>query len=353
MRIRTVVVSLLVVLVALVSLGLVLVPRQSTAAPSLTGDILPSRVAPSFRLPDQFGHPVSLTNLRGRPVVLTFLRAHCRETCPLIAEELRLSVSELGAAGKSVALLVVSTDPEGDTRAAVQSFSRAHSLLHRWQYLTGTRQQLAAIWHAYYIYAPPAGANEALADGHTTATYLIDRDGRQRVLWTGGLDNAMVGRDLRILLGIPVSITLKNAAPEVGHPAPAFSLDGAHGGRLSLAAFHGKVVLLNFWATWCKPCRSEMPQLAAWYRQEQRRGLVVLGVDMEEPRGDVLSFLQQLHIPYPVGLDESGSISGRYQVNVLPVSFLIDRHGTVQSVRIGVVDSVYRMTQVQPFLSEQ
>ena len=203
------------------------------------------------------------------------------------------------------------------------------------------------------IYAPPAGANAALADGHTTATYLIDRDGRQRVLWTGGLDNAMVGRDLRILLGIPVSITLKNAAPEVGHPAPAFSLDGAHGGRLSLAAFHGKVVLLNFWATWCKPCRSEMPQLAACYRQEQRRGLVVLGVDMEEPRGDVLSFLQQLHIPYPVGLDESGSISGRYQVNVLPVSFLIDRHGTVQSVRIGVVDSVYRMTQVQPLLNEQ
>jgi len=74
---------------------------------------------------------------------------------------------------------------------------------------------------------------------------------------------------------------------------------------------------------------------------------------MEEPRGDVLSFLQQLHIPYPVGLDESGSISGRYQVNVLPVSFLIDRHGTVQSVRIGVVDSAYRMTQVRPLLSEQ
>ncbi len=355
MRIRTVVVSLLVGLFALGSIGLVLVPRQSTAAPSLTGDILPGRVAPSFHLSDQFGHQISLSGLRRRPVVLTFLRAHCRERCPLIAEELRRSVSELGAAGSKVALLVVSTDPEGDTRAAVQSFSRAHGLLHRWHYLTGTRQELAAVWHAYYVYAAPTGADAALADRHTSATYLIDGDGRQRVLWAGGLDTAMVGRDLRILLGVPVSITLNDAAPapEVGHRAPAFSLDDARGGKLSVAAFRGKVVLLNFWATWCHPCRSEMPLLAAWYRHEQARRLVVLGVDMQEPRGDVLSFLHELHIPYPVVLDQSGSIAGRYQVNVLPVSLLIDRHGTVQSVRIGIVDSVYLATQVQPLLSEQ
>jgi len=349
---RTALIGVVGVLMLLVLAGLLLVPRSSRATPALSGDVLPGKVAPPFRLQDQFGRQVTLSGFRGRPVILTFLRSHCRETCPLIAEELRRALRDLGAAGRSLALLVVSTDPEGDTPSAVRSFSRAHGLLHRWHFLTGTRQGLTDAWRAYHIYAPPLAADATLEDRHTSATYLIDREGRQRVLWTGGLDTAAISRDVRIILGFPVSITLKDAdpAPEVGHPAPDFTLTSVHGGELSLADFRGKVVLLNFWATWCIPCRTEMPRLATWYREERQHELVVLGIDKQEPRADVLNLLRTLHISYPIGLDETGSVASRYGANVLPVSFLIDRHGTVQSVRIGIVDSVYFVTQVQPLL---
>lgn len=341
--------------VAILGVGVFMVPKSNGATPTLAGTLLTARVAPGIRLRDQFGQPVSLAQFRGRPVVVTFLRAHCRASCPIIAEDLRRSLSLLGAASTNVSVLVVSTDPEGDTPAAVQWFSRKHGMLRRWHYLIGTRPRLTRIWRAYYVYAAPKNSPASLRNSHTTATYLIDPRGRERVLLTGSLDTALLAQDLQILAGLPVTVLGKDArpAPEVGHPAPEVSLPSLAGSQVTLSSFRGKVVLVNFWATWCTPCRTEMPLLQRRYDKLRGKGFVVLGIDQQEPRGDVTAFLHRFHISYPVVLDGSGSTVAKYSVTGIPASFLVDRRGVIQSVHLGVLDRPYFATQVAPLLDAQ
>ncbi|GAC1626648.1 MAG: TlpA disulfide reductase family protein [Chloroflexota bacterium] len=139
-------------------------------------------------------------------------------------------------------------------------------------------------------------------------------------------------------------------APLVGHPAPAFTLARLDGTNLGAQSFHGKVVLVNFWATWCGPCRSEMPRLASWYRRLEHRGFVVLGVDKQEPVSDVRGFVRGLHLPYPIVIDASGATFGRYNVRPMPVSFLIDRQGVIRSVTYGVLDAHFLSSTVEPLV---
>jgi peroxiredoxin len=96
-----------------------------------------------------------------------------------------------------------------------------------------------------------------------------------------------------------------------------------------------------------------MPLLQRRYEQLRAKGFVVLGVDQQEPRGDVIAFLQRFHISYPVVLDDSGSTVAKYSVVGTPASFLIDRHGVIQSVHLGVLDRPYFVTQVAPLLDAQ
>lgn len=345
---------LLVVVVGLAGMGLFTVPRPGTTAqPALTGTMLHGKRAPNFRLTDQFRRPVDLAQFRGHPVVLTFLEAHCRETCPLVAGKIRQAVTELGAPEKQVEVVVISADPEGDTIPAVRHFSRAHGMLYRWHYLIGSRRQLARIWHAYYVYAAPQNAPAALKQAHTSAIYLIDQQGRERVLLTGDPDERVLVRDLQILSGVSISSPGQAApAPEAGHPAPDFALMALHGRPIALHDFRGKVVLVNFWATWCTPCRTEMPMLARWYRTLHGRGFVIVGVDQQEGRADVQAFTQRLHIPYLIGLDSDGSISARYNVVGLPTSFLLDPDGVIRSAHIGIISPDYLRQQVMPALQE-
>jgi len=345
--------GLLVAVIATAGVGVLLIPRQGTAEPKLDGTLLNGRPAPNVRLLDQFGHTVTLTRLRGRPVVLTFMWTRCRETCGSVAETLRRTTRELGLSGRYVAILMVSTDPEGDTVAAVRRFSRDHGMLHRWRYLIGSRQQLRPIWRAYYVYAPPKSAPPVLQEQRTNATYLIDRQGRERVLFVGSVSSSALTRDLRILSGLHVLPSGNDAipAPDVGHIAPDFVLPTVSGSHLALRSLRGRVVLLNFWTTWCPACRREMPELARWYRELRRQGLVVLGVDKQESRDSVEAFLHKLEIPYPVVLDETGDVSARYDVLGVPTTFLIDGQGIVRSTKVGALDLNYLNADVRPLLS--
>src|SRR5579864_4670240 len=104
---------LLIPLVVVLAMAALLIPRGG-ASPALAGTILTGHSAPVFRLQDQWGKSVSLTQFRGRPVVLTFLEAHCTQKCPLVANKIRSAVSDVVKSGGAVATLVISTDPEGD-----------------------------------------------------------------------------------------------------------------------------------------------------------------------------------------------------------------------------------------------
>ena len=119
--------------------------------------------------------------------------------------------------------------------------------------------------------------------------------------------------------------------PKVGGPAPAFSLRRLTGdGNLSLRALRGKAVVLNFFASWCSPCKREAPALEKLWRQDRSRGLVVLGVDANDARGDALTFVHKHHVTYPVVFDHDGVVAySRYDIANLPVTYVLNAKGRI------------------------
>jgi protein SCO1/2 len=169
---------------------------------TLQGTDLGSVNAPDFRLNDQFGNPVSLSQFRGHPVVLTFLYTHCPDTCPLIADKLHLSLEKLGSDSAKVGVLAVSTDPQRDTTQAAYQFSQVHHMLNQWHFLVGSSAALAPIWSAYHVFAAattPTTTDNNTVD-HTVAIYVIDKQGHERVYLGEDFDPNILANDLRTLL---------------------------------------------------------------------------------------------------------------------------------------------------------
>ena len=120
-----------------------------------------------------------------------------------------------------------------------------------------------------------------------------------------------------------------------------FSLPAAQetaGQNLSLGALKGKVVFLNFWATWCGPCRAEMPSMEALYSRYREKGLEILAVNCGEEQEEVLAFMKSNRLSFPVALDSDGKVSGAYGIQAIPASFIIDREGKIIIRVVGSLD---------------
>ena len=158
-------------------------PAGTTASQPLTrggfaGAEVPRAVpAPPIRLSDQYGRPVALASFRGSPVVVAFLYTRCGAPCTLIAQQIRGALDELP---RPVPVLIVSADPQGDTRVAVRRFLAGTSLSGRVYYLSGSPAALADVWRTYRV--KPASAGASTFAGHATV-FLIDSAGRERVLY--------------------------------------------------------------------------------------------------------------------------------------------------------------------------
>jgi cytochrome c biogenesis protein CcmG/thiol:disulfide interchange protein DsbE len=143
--------------------------------------------------------------------------------------------------------------------------------------------------------------------------------------------------------------------PRQGFLAPAFTSTDVHGEELRLSGLRGQVVVLNFWASWCPPCRAEMPSLQHVYDTEAARGLVVLGINatFEDDRFQAVAFAAQRSVTFPVLLDQSGEVNHQYQVRALPTTFVIDRQGVIRQVIVGgpLAESSLR-SLVQTLLAE-
>jgi cytochrome c biogenesis protein CcmG/thiol:disulfide interchange protein DsbE len=148
--------------------------------------------------------------------------------------------------------------------------------------------------------------------------------------------NIVLGVLLWHLLTTPqANITGNAEVPLVGHPAPDFTLTTWDGKPLQLSALKGKVVVLNFWASWCGPCNQEEPILEHTWQQYQADGVMVIGVDYQDQQAAAQQFLQQHGITYPTAPDTSGTVSQAYGVNNIPVTIFIDRSGVVQRGILG------------------
>lgn len=125
---------------------------------------------------------------------------------------------------------------------------------------------------------------------------------------------------------------------EMGRPAPKFTLESLKGPGLSLESFKGKVVLLNFWATWCVPCRKEMPDLEKAYKENKKEGFVVIGVNVLQTADKIRGYIREEKITFPIALDPDGKIMKLYKVGALPYSVLIDRKGNLKYKHVGMID---------------
>jgi thiol-disulfide isomerase/thioredoxin len=124
-------------------------------------------------------------------------------------------------------------------------------------------------------------------------------------------------------------------APALGHPAPEFTLPDLDGEMLALSDLRGQPIVLNFWASWCGPCRAEMPELQRLHEQLGPAGVVVLGVNQQESQQEVIRYRQELGVDFPTVLDQRLGVSREYAVNSLPTTFFIDREGTIRHMFIG------------------
>jgi peroxiredoxin len=118
-------------------------------------------------------------------------------------------------------------------------------------------------------------------------------------------------------------------------PAQGFTLPNLDGQQVSLQQYRGQVVFLNFWATWCIPCREEMPAMEQLHQMFQQQGLIILAVDLKESPDKVKAFFDQYQLSYTALLDGSGSVFRDYQVMGLPTTYLIGRDGTLLARGVG------------------
>ncbi|HEY8939883.1 MAG TPA: TlpA disulfide reductase family protein [Cellvibrio sp.] len=121
-------------------------------------------------------------------------------------------------------------------------------------------------------------------------------------------------------------------------PAPDFTLQSSTGENVRLAEQRGQVVMLNFWASWCGPCRKEMPLLDAMYQRYSSAGFVLYGVNVEEDNTDAKKLLKELGVTFPVLFDTESKASSLYNVDAMPTTVVIDKKGQVRFVNRGYKD---------------
>lgn len=147
----------------------------------------------------------------------------------------------------------------------------------------------------------------------------------------------LLGSIILLSFTLMVNEAASGGLPEAGASAPAFELPDITGKKVALSEFKGKVVLLNFWATWCSSCRAEMPSLNRLYGAFKNRGFIVLAVTLDRREEPVLSFIAENSVLFPVLMDKDKEVSfDQYAVLALPASFLIDRNGLVAERFPGV-----------------
>ena len=129
------------------------------------------------------------------------------------------------------------------------------------------------------------------------------------------------------------------SSAQVGKRAPDFQLFNLEGQAISLSDFRGKPVFLNFWATWCGPCRQEMPLIQEIFEEPSDTELVILAIDIGEAPSAVNNFIQSNNFSFPVLLDTNQDVALEYNIRAIPTTFFIDRDGIIQAIKVGAFSS--------------
>ena len=151
---------------------------------------------------------------------------------------------------------------------------------------------------------------------------------------------------------IEVGVAEGQSRALVGAPAPDFTLLDLAGQPVTLSTFRGQVVILNFWASWCPPCRSEFPLLQSAYEDRADDGLIVIAVNQEESSAEATRFADEFGLTMPVVLDSTGEVGEQYRLLGLPQSVFIDKSGIVRAVQIGEVTNETLTEKIEDLLGD-
>jgi cytochrome c biogenesis protein CcmG/thiol:disulfide interchange protein DsbE len=208
----------------------------------------------------------------------------------------------------------------------------------------------AEIEHAYQVLVNPERRrvyDRSIGIGTTDTPEAVQSRMLSRREWTmvlaGGLSGLLVIAIVWVLAARGAQPGLP-AVAETNRPAPEFALPGLNGETIRLSDYRGKVVLVNFWGTWCQPCKEETPALQAVYSKLRDQGLVIVGVDLRnqeragaEGDANVRGFVNQYGVTYPIALDVNGDIARAYQIYPIPTSFFVDRSGAIRYMSVSKV----------------
>jgi len=175
--------------------------------------------------------------------------------------------------------------------------------------------------------------------------------------WAFTLAILLLGAGWTWLSRVPASVATVGQipSPREGFPAPDFTLDTLGGESATLSAYRGKVVIVNLWASWCGPCRAEMPAIQKVYAANRERGLEVLAVNgtFQDSESGAQAFAQELGLTFPILLDRDGAVSKRYLLRALPSTFFVDRKGVIRSVVFGgPMTEALVQTKIEALLQE-
>src|ERR1700722_2926997 len=306
------------------------------------GSSLGAQPAPDIKLVNQFGQPMSLSQFRGKVVMLGFEDSQCTTVCPLTTQSMLQAKQLLGAAGNQVQLLGVDANPDATSVADVLSYSRAHGMVNQWDFLTGSKAQLKAVWTAYHI----AVQIEQGQIDHTPALFVIDQQGREQKLYLTQMAYSSVGQSAQVLAD-----ELSSLLPGHPHVASQESLASvtvqgpADHVALPSATSDAKVVLgpgsphlVLFFATWLSEVSDLKSELiagnayAAQARKDNLPPLVAVDETVVEPSPQtVRTYLSGLGTPlsYPVALDTTGRVADGYGVQDQPWLALVSASGKI------------------------
>jgi len=301
----------------------------------------------AFDLVDGGGRPFNQTTTAGKDLVIAAFHTTCHETCPLYTA-LFFQISNHMPEG--VTLAEVTTDPATDTPAVLTGY--AQQVGAKWTFATGSAEALTAFWK-------PFGVQLAAGDSHVSTLAIVDRHGYVRLVYRGVPDvgsalppallTGLSARGLQQLAahgdgwGSPdvLKALLRIAGPRQPAPsggkAPSFTLTDTGGRPVSLASLAGKPAVINFWATYCPPCRAEMPLLQKQVGSQP--GVQLVLVNEGDSSRAARDFLDSLGIHQPALLDSDLGVGHAYGAVALPMTVFIRADGTIAARYIGQLDA--------------
>lgn len=302
------------------------------------------KAMPTFSLVDQFGRSFTNASIEGHDVILAAFHISCHTTCPLYTGLFLQLRKQLPA---SVLLVEATTAPDEDTPDALRTY--AGGVGASWSFVTGSPDAVAAFWLPFTV---------QLSNGqsHSSTLAFIDSHGYIRTYYQGvpdvggQLPNELVrqlnpdglsqyrshgnGWGASQVIDTLTSIdSLRTPSGAVEGSAPNFTLTTLAGQEVSLASYRGRPVLINFWATYCVPCRVEMPLIQRMADQHPK--LVVLLVDERDSTAAARGFVNDLRIRSTVLLDTDGKAGDQYHVAGLPTTLFVRPDGSVEGRYLG------------------